>query len=346
MAEIEVKLKASFDKTQASQAARDMASTVQSAAGGGGGKAGGVQDWVARQRANTAAGGVFNSTSGFSAPAGGGGGGGAMTAAGAAATGGAAGGIASLIVQAVIKAIQMMVQAINSAIRALVNALNSAASFYAKQLQSGGISGGLMAQRGGLASVIGVGEHEVWQYGKAVQHLNYRLQFSSQINASVNRSVTGAAWSMRILGEDFKALAQVAANSLAPAIRQLATLFHALTAGLGPMFVKFFVQLFKSTLEVALRQVFGAAAMNFVKGLLAKIDPGAAPGASASAHRIQSSAWERMGLVIGQGVNSNPLKATERNTRRAAETLKKIEGFLAPRSSANGPQMKTIPNGV
>lgn len=271
--------------------------------------------------------------------AGGGGGGGGLTPVGAAAMGGAAGGIAGLIVTAIVKAFQAIVRAIAAAIQSLTNALNRAASLYAKQLQSGGLPGGFIAQRSALAGVMGVSEEQVYQYSDAVRSLNQRLSYSSKINAETNRSVTGAAWSMRILGEDFKALAMVAANSLAPAIRQLANLMHALMAGLGPIIVKGIVQIFKSAFEVGLKMVAGSIAVNFMKGFLDKIDPGAAPNASVSSKRLQSSSWERMGLVIGQGVSSNPLKATELNTRRTALLLKDIKSFLAPRSAQSGPRL-------
>lgn len=342
MADIQVNLKAKVDAASAQAAGRQMGETVQRAAGSGkSGPAGSpfagmsgmkVSDAVALARARAA---------------GGAGGGGGMTPGGAAAMGGAAGGVAAMAVQVINQVVRSMVQAMVSAIQALTNALNRAAALYAKQLQSGGLPGGFIAQRAGLAGIIGVSEDQVWQYGDAVKYLNQRLSFSAKINAETNRSVTGAAWSMRILGEDFKALAMIAANSLAPEIRKVATLMHSLMAGLGPIIVKGIVQIFKSAFEVGLKMVAGSIAVNFLKGFLDKIDPGKAPAASVSSKRLQSSSWERMGLVIGQGVNSNPLKATERNTRQTAVLLKDIRAFLAPRSAQDGPRLaRTAVNGA
>lgn len=329
MSDIQVNLRAKFDKASGGQAAREMADTVKSAASGN--TQGGIHPsgkmpahiWFEQQKAKALAAG----------------GGGGLSAGGAAALGGAAGGAAALAVAA----IKLIFRAIASSIQVVTNALNRAAQFYARQLQAGGLAGGMMAQRSGLANVIGVSEKEVWQYGAAVNHLNDRLKFSARINSETNRNVTAAAWASRVVGEDFKALAMVMANELAPSIRIAMNSIHSIMRSFGSDFVKYLTQFLVQATKTTYAMAFGPGTVWLAKMLSSSKDTGVAPAPAASAHRYQSSHLERMGLVIGQGVNSNPLRATERNTRSAAATLKEIKAFLAPRTS-NGYPVGPIPN--
>lgn len=58
-----------------------------------------------------------------------------------------------------------------------------------------------------------------------------------------------------------------------------------------------------------------------------------APGAQASSRRLETSPWERMGLVMGSGMGLNPARETARNTRQTVQLLKKlVQQSAAPRS--------------
>ena len=48
---------------------------------------------------------------------------------------------------------------------------------------------------------------------------------------------------------------------------------------------------------------------------------GEAPSPETSARRLQTSSWERMGLVLGAGGGQNYAKDTAANTKRIAEIL-------------------------
>ena len=343
MADIRVNLKVKADAASAAQAAREMSNIVKSGAGGG--LASSPTDFFNAQKwkANPTpiikgGGGASGKNSALLSALGAGASQLGIPSIGTMARAGGAG----IAIMATVSALMALKRAANEVQRSF----ERAASIYARQLQSGGISGGLMAQRSGLASVIGVGEHEVWQYGKAVAYLNTRLAFSAKINAETNRNVTGAAWSIRLLGEDMKALAMVAADTLAPAIRTVIEAMRPFIQTFGKTFGVLLGKALEGAMIFAFNMAFGpwggVAYQNMKRH---GSDPGPAPSVAASAKRMQSSPWERMGMVIGQGIGGNPLKATERNTRSAAQTLKEIKAFLAPRNSI-GPNMKAIPNGA
>lgn len=47
------------------------------------------------------------------------------------------------------------------------------------------------------------------------------------------------------------------------------------------------------------------------------------PAATSDYRRLEPSPWERMGLVIGQGIGGNPLRKIEQHTKRTADLLQK-----------------------
>lgn len=331
MSDIQVNLKVKADAASAAAAARQMSDTVQRAAGSGkSGPPGSpfagmtgmkVSDAVALANARKSAAAVSARTPGL-APAG----------------------------AADLARNSFIVYTFITALRTLTNAINRSASLYAKTLQSGGMPLGFMAQRQGLANVLGVGEQEVWHYGDAVKSLNERLRFSSQINAQANRNLTSAAWSMRILGEDLKALGTYGANQAAPGIRKTANALSFIIQKIGKTTMDGLLETSKATANLMSGGSLYTSGKftNWLAKKMGMTDGEAdkpAPLPTVSSKRMQSSPWERMGMVIGHGAGGHPLKATERNTRSAAQTLKEIKAFLAPRNSGP-PSMKAIPNGA
>jgi len=294
--------------------------------------------------------------------------------------GGAAGGLAG-VAASIIK--DVVVQMIGAIKRAIVDAFKEAASLYSKQLTSGGMSAGLTTKQSLLSQVIGVGEKDVWQYGKAVAYLNDKIRLSTaEIQRNI-RPLTAVTWSWRLMGINMRALMSQIAAGLAPAFKQFADLVSAFVefiretgymqlsiSVLKSAFVVFNVTLALVAVAMAsiiqqfvmfadLIKFIGGAKNPFanskagaeaIQKMIASLGDKSAkavvPEAAAGANRLQSSHWERMGMVIGQGIGNNPLRATERNTRKAADLLKDIRAFLAPRNVSKPNLPVTAVNGA
>jgi len=213
-----------------------------------------------------------------------------------------------------------------SAIASLfTQAAEAARSLYARTLQGGGLPLGFTARRSVLASVIGVGEHEVMQYGKAVGYLNAQLRFASQVAASTNLELTSAAWAMRTVRGDFKALSALFANELAPLVRQLAGAFH-LVAVMLQNEARFWGMAIAAGIKAGIASVpiVGPAFL----AAMALMDKGKAPEPTVSTGRLQGSAWEKMGLVIGAGTGNNWQQQTARATLALLEIQRTALGLL------------------
>ena len=83
--------------------------------------------------------------------------------------------------------------ALAKAAHSTMQEFENARRLYARQLQSGAMPGGFVAMRGSLARVMGVGESEVYQYGRAVQYLSARLASATTIQTRVNRELTSTS---------------------------------------------------------------------------------------------------------------------------------------------------------
>ena len=368
MADIVVNLKlgAANIRAQAQAAGEQVREAVQGKARKTGAS---PLEWIAQQNANKAAGGQWSGLKGGWLAPGSGGAGGGIGAGRAAAIGGAAGGIAGVVAQAIGSLIRMMAQAIKNAV---VSAFREAASMYSKQLVSGGLTGGLIARRSLLAEVIGVGERDVWQYGKAVEYLNDKLRLSANEITKNVRTITAVTWSWRLMNINMRAFFSQIAAGLAPAAKQFAdltsaiieflresgfasiglyvwrTALHALNVAIVAVaaatesLINFFI-----TLKDAMQWVLTGGKSDFSKSnagwaaigkLLESLSRASStskvPEASVSYNRLQASPWERMGLVIGAGGGSNPLRATERNTRMTVAVLKEIKAAVLGRTGS------------
>jgi hypothetical protein len=58
-------------------------------------------------------------------------------------------------------------------------------------------------------------------------------------------------------------------------------------------------------------------------------DPGAAPPPISFMKQLPASSWERMGLVLGGGMGTNPAKETAKNTHEMAHDIKKLVSYVA-----------------
>ena len=310
------------------------------------------------------------------AAAGGGGGGNTQSA----MIGGIAGGLAG-VAASIIK--DVVVQMIGAIKRAIVDAFKEAASLYSKQLTSGGMSAGMITKRSLISEVMGVGEKDVWQYGKAVSYLNEKIRLSTDEIQKNIRPLTAVTWSWRLMGINMRALMSQIGAGLAPAFKQFADLVSSIIefvretgymqlsiSVLKSAFVVFNVTI--ALVAVAMAEIIqqfvmfadlvkfiggaknpfqnskaGAEAIQkMISSLGDKNAKSVVPEAAASANRLQTSHWERMGMVIGQGIGNNPMRATERNTRKTADLLKDIRAFLSPRNAGTPNLSKTAVNGA
>lgn len=218
---------------------------------------------------------------------------------------------------------------LRSAAYRVADAMERARALYAKQLTSGGLPGGFVAYRSALAEVIGVGEDDVWQYGKAVSYLSKQLEWSSGRAAALTPELTATSWAFQVLKQDVRAAWMGIAHDLAPALQMVAKLGSVGARQLN----------LKNLIGLAL----GPAQGSILGGLISKIPGAAAPAPTVSAQRLQASAWERMGLVIGTGGGGTQyMRETAQATKRSASLLERIAGSLMVTGVMQG--LKSSPN--
>lgn len=210
---------------------------------------------------------------------------------------------------------------------------DAARTMYAKQLTSGGLPGGFVARRALLADVIGVGEDQVFQYGQAVDLVNKKLNFAVAVYKETTPSLTGVSYELRALGHDFKALGMLIANEVAPSVRKAVFGIRQVLESFGPYLAKAFRMALEAGIQAALAPT---PLLRYLKAVLPQLipDPGAAGGPMASSMRLQASAWERMGLVIGSGPGSNYPRETALNTRRIHEGIQTLIKVVSPRGES------------
>ena len=200
-------------------------------------------------------------------------------------------------------------------------------SMYAKQLQSGGLPGGFVAGRSLMAEMLGVGESEIMRYGNAVAYLNEKIKFAQGVYVQTTPALASASYELRALNNDIKAIGMLIAAEFAPAMRQVIYVLRQVIEFVGGAFAKGLAAAFKRAIEVAITHVGGygalAAYKTASKHIGGKIDPGSAPTVQASSTRMQASAWEKMGLVMGSG-GRGPIQKVVENTGKTARILERM----------------------
>lgn len=301
-----------------------------------------------RQQASQAAGQIRNSVGGGRRGGGGGGGGGSGGGGGGAGLGGAAafGGFVAGTVQGLIQQLSAMIRSLVQAIKnAIISAFRDAAGRYAKQLSSG-LPGGFLTHRASLAEVIGVSERDVLRFAGATEYLSNSLKFSTKALNETTRNLTSATWAVRVFYKDLQALVALFAVNFASDIRKALFAVHRVVEDFGRFFAKALAYAMRLAIGIALQQILPAGGQALAKFGFGQLpDKGAAGTPTTDYQRLQSSPWERMGLVIGTGTMGNPLKATERNTRNAVVELKKLVGIVAPRAGG-GPRLTPQPQNM
>lgn len=245
---------------------------------------------------------------------------GKVAAAGAAATAALAGlrvavGLASYAIRLLMIPVKML-------FHAFMEAAEAARKLYARSLQSGGAPLQFNAWRGNLAQVIGVGENEVLQYGKAVGYVNGKLAWANRTMAATNTQLTASAWEWQVLKVNISALNAQIMSGLAPAFRGATATVNNLVVAMG----KFTDVAMKAWKYIGFMSLLNpTSAIPWIAGkVFGSVSGPPAPEPEASARRYQSSPWERMGLVLGAGMGDNPAKKTASNTTKMVEQLNRM----------------------
>jgi hypothetical protein len=232
----------------------------------------------------------------------------------------------------------------------LQRSMEEARSRYAASLTSGGLPLGFTSRRSVLASVIGVGEGEVLKYAGAVKQLNEMVAISSKVHAETAQSLAMGAWKVRAFKEDWKAMLENVTYLYTPALNRITTWLDEIlktfiarqndarkAADEAWAKEKAVLQERQKALQEQIKAgAFGSVrfgqerhdkiarmkAEGELKQITDKLKAHEIANApEASAHRLRSSPWEQMGMVIGLGAAENPMKQTAKNTAKSAEYL-------------------------
>jgi hypothetical protein len=192
-------------------------------------------------------------------------------------------------------------------LRMVAEAADQARRAYARQLQTG-LGGAYTIHRSTMADVLGVGENEVEAYGAAVDSLNKHLAWSISTLERTNSAATGVGWQFKILETDLKMLWQVITASVAPAIVMLTRSLSGFVRAIA-LLIEFNPQLAILMSLLNSRRVGGINVPEPVQ----------------SSNRMPASAWEKMGLVLGNG-GKNHAEKTAQNTSRMVKLLETMSG--------------------
>lgn len=247
--------------------------------------------------------------------------------------GGAALATAALV--AASTAVGVALKALQMTIKGVIDSFEKARRSYATALMSGGLPLSFTVRRTQLASVLGVSEKEVFQFGRQISYLNDRLAWSGNIIAQTTPALAGVGWEFRIIRENLSALFADLAMKFAP---------QAMTFGEGVnVLIKAMDRLVNSGAFKALMMMEATfSSAGGIRGLVSLL--GQKMGTPSSIDRVPPplaymkqlpvSAWEKMGLVIGGFGGTNPAQQTAQNTKRTVEELKALRQGLVPRSGA------------
>jgi hypothetical protein len=263
--------------------------------------------------------------------------------------GGAA--MATGLLVGVATALGIAFKALQVAVRDTLDAYENARKTYANALSSGGLPLGFTVRRMQLASVLGVSEKEVFQFGRQVMYLNDKLSWSGQIIAKTTPELARVGWEFKIVAENSKALWATIANKAAPALLILGEAINNFIQNLSKSPTQVYADELKKNKE---SQAKGASWLkenvpDWYWKVISLISPGASENAnvgdklrakkvpdpippSAYMKQLGASAWEKMGLVVGGHGGINHAAQTARNTAKTVEAINHLRQSLIPRS--------------
>lgn len=193
--------------------------------------------------------------------------------------------------------------------RMFLAAAEAAGRQYARALGSGaGLA--FSTRQNVLAGIIGVGEDQVLQFATAVDYLNKKVAWSISVFNSTNQQLTALNWEWKVLLTNVSALTALLASGFSPIMIKVINYINAM--------VKSFELLYYA-MEPFLKMV--AFTMPF--GGNGK----PVPPPTTSMNKLASSAWEKMGLVLGNG-GQNHAQATARNTYRMTVLMSQMLGVF------------------
>lgn len=243
-------------------------------------------------------------------------------------TGGAA--LATAGVIGALLAVGASLKLLQVAIRDTVAAYDQARKVYAHALL-GGLGLNFSVGRKNIADVLGVSEKEVFQFGAAMAVLGPKLKFASDTVARTTPNLASVGWEFQVLQKNMQALFFTMANDAAPAIRKfvdgLSELVKMLTAFYND--IKGFISgIANSELTLnLLNAIPGFQQLSAFFKLASGFghDTGAAPTPQALMKQLPVSAFERMGLVIGNfGGGADYARRTAQATERTAKAVTQI----------------------
>ena len=141
--------------------------------------------------------------------------------------GGAIAGVLTKMNPAVAAATAAMT-ALRYAATKVADAFERAAGLYAKNLASGGLGQNYITRQSILASVIGVSEQEIMQYGNQIAVLNEKLALATRTISETQPTLTATAWNFKVLKQDLAAMWAKISEAMAPAINRFLKLIDAL----------------------------------------------------------------------------------------------------------------------
>lgn len=226
------------------------------------------------------------------------------------------------------------------ALRKLFNELGHSVELaranYARQLTSGGLPGSFVAKRSALASIIGVSEQEVFQFGKQIEYLNEKLAMSVGVTTATTRSLTAVSWEFAVFGKNCQAVWDIIAAQLAPAMLGLGRALNATLEIVISWGVKF-GEVLKTVLRAAIVTALGQTAGLAYDALAASGENAKPiPGVEASSSRLPASAWEKMGLILGPTVAQAAAQRTAQNTAQIVEQLNTLNHTIVNLRNPDG----------
>jgi hypothetical protein len=258
----------------------------------------------------------------------------------------------------------------------LNKAMQDARHLYAKSLTSGGLPFAFVAQRSAIASVLGVGEREVFHFGQSVSVLAGKLHWASKTMAETVRTNTMVAWNFKVAWENVSASFSTLVDELSPMLNKIAEMTSKAAQGTGEA-VKTISEEVRAQMEKAgpaaefakrwgleiknrepwedksvpiwrfqstggadvSAKVMEKYRRDFSEQIKLIWNKDKAPPAEAFANRYKTSPWERMGLVLGT-MGNNPQQETAKNTGKTVQLLQK---YLMQRQTGFG-TVQSFPN--
>lgn len=247
--------------------------------------------------------------------------------------------------------------AVAKALEEAAKAADRARRTYASALQSG-FGVGMTVRREQLSNVLGVSEDQVWRYGAAISFLNGKLDWSGKILTETNPTLTALGWNVKIVEQNFAAMAAQITESAAPALNSFLdwlTKVAKTAAEVGSHSQTFQQNQSASTIEKMtefltqsrFKNQMGAifdrqagkwdfqgngrnvtdSVQKTLEGQFSRfqaknpVSDLKAPPPTSFMNQLPAAAWERMGLVIGGGGGVNYGQQTANNTKKLVDIL-------------------------